>query len=60
MTEPAVGTDDRLIENGGVPPRRWGTPDDVGKMAATIAQGLPPFATGEILNVGGGLHLHRV
>lgn len=60
MTEPATATYDRLMENGGVPLGRWGTPDDVGKMVATIAQGLLPFATGEILNVGGGLHLHRV
>jgi len=27
---------------------------------ATLARGLLPFATGEVLNVGGGLHLHRV
>ncbi len=27
---------------------------------ATVARGLLPFATGEVLSVGGGLHLHRV
>ncbi|MGH8714830.1 MAG: 3-ketoacyl-ACP reductase [Casimicrobiaceae bacterium] len=60
MTAPASATYDRLIENDGVPLHRWGTPDDVGTTVATIALGRLPFATGEILNVGGGLHLHRV
>lgn len=60
MTEPATATYDRLIENDGVPLKRWGEPDDVAATVATIALGRLPFATGEILNVGGGLHLHRV
>ncbi len=60
MTAPASATYDRFIENDGVPLRRWGTPDDVARTVATIALGLLPFATGEVLNVGGGLHLHRV
>ena len=60
MTAPASATYDRLIENDGVPLGRWGTPEDVGKTVATIALGLLPFATGEVLNVGGGLHLHRI
>ena len=60
MTAPATATYDRFIENDGVPLGRWGTPEDVGTTVATIAQGLLPFATGEVLNVGGGLHLHRV
>ena len=60
MTEPATAAYDRLIENDGVPLKRWGEPDDVAATVATIASGRLPFATGEILNVGGGLHLHRV
>jgi NAD(P)-dependent dehydrogenase (short-subunit alcohol dehydrogenase family) len=60
MTEPASAIYDRLIENGGVPLKRWGAPEDVGRTVATIALGQLPFATGEVLNVGGGLHLHRV
>ena len=60
MTAPASATYDRFIESDGVPLRRWGAPDDVGATVATIALGRLPFATGEILNVGGGLHLHRV
>ncbi len=60
MTAPARATYDRLIEDEGVPLGRWGTPEDVGSTVATVARGLLPFATGEILNVGGGLHLHRI
>jgi NAD(P)-dependent dehydrogenase (short-subunit alcohol dehydrogenase family) len=60
MTAPATERYDRFIENDGVPLNRWGTPDDVGGAIATIAQGGLPFDTGEVLNIGGGLHLHRV
>jgi NAD(P)-dependent dehydrogenase (short-subunit alcohol dehydrogenase family) len=60
MTEPATATYDRFIENDGVPLQRWRTPEDVGRTVATIALGQLPFATGEVLNVGGGLHVHRI
>jgi len=60
MTAPAQEKYDRLIADDGVPLARWGNPEDVGTTVATIARGLIPFATGEVLNVGGGLHLHRV
>lgn len=48
---------DRLIADGLTPIRRWGTPDDVGRAVAAIAQDLFPFSTGEVLNVDGGFHL---
>lgn len=60
MTEPASSKYDALISAGGVPLRRWGTPTDVGQTVAALAAGRLPFSTGEIINVGGGLHLHRV
>jgi NAD(P)-dependent dehydrogenase (short-subunit alcohol dehydrogenase family) len=60
MTESATETYDRFIQNDGVPLKRWGTPEDIGTTVATIASGQLPFATGEVLNVGGGFHLHRV
>ena len=60
MTLPATQKYDRLIESGGVPVARWGTPDDVGTTVATLAEGKFPFSTGEVINVGGGLHLHRL
>jgi NAD(P)-dependent dehydrogenase (short-subunit alcohol dehydrogenase family) len=60
MTAPASEKYDLFIADDGVPLRRWGEPADVGTTVATIARGLLPFATGEVLNVGGGMHLHRV
>ena len=60
MTAPARAKYDALIADGGVPLERWGEPADVGATGATIARGLIPFATGEVLNVGGGVQLHRI
>ena len=60
MTLPAKEKYDRLIDAGGVPVARWGTADDVGATVAALAEGRLPFSTGEVINVGGGLHLHRL
>jgi NAD(P)-dependent dehydrogenase (short-subunit alcohol dehydrogenase family) len=60
MTLPAFERYNQFIEAGGVPMRRWGTPDDVAMVVATLARGDVPFATGIHLDVGGGLQIHRV
>ncbi len=57
MTAPVKDKYDRLIAGGLTPIKRWGTPEDVGKAVAAIAQDLLPFSTGEVLNVDGGFHL---
>ena len=52
---------DRLIlEEGLTPIKRWGVPEDIGKAVLAIAEGLLPFSTGEVINVDGGFHLHRL
>ncbi len=51
---------DKLIGEGLTPLPRWGTPEDVGKAVAAIAQDLLPFSTGEVINVDGGFHLRRL
>ena len=52
---------DRLIIDEGLTPiRRWGLPEDVGKTVSAIAADLLPFSTGEVINVDGGFHLHRL
>ena len=52
---------DRLIlEEGLTPIKRWGVPEDIGKAVQAIAAGLFPFSTGEVINVDGGFHLHRL
>ncbi len=60
MTAPATAKYDPLIASGGVPMRRWGTPEDVATTAVTLATGGLPFATGMHVDVGGGLQLHRL
>ncbi|MGO8677043.1 MAG: 3-ketoacyl-ACP reductase [Limisphaerales bacterium] len=60
MTVPVKEKYDRLIAEGLTPIRRWGTPEDVGRAVAAIAQDLLPFSTGEVLNVDGGFHLRRL
>ncbi len=51
---------DRMIAGGLTPIARWGTPEDVGRAVAAIAQGALPFSTGEVINVDGGFHLRRL
>ncbi len=51
---------DRMIADGLTPIARWGTPEDVGRAVAAIAQGNFPFSTGEVINVDGGFHLRRL
>ncbi len=51
---------DKLIAGGLTPIARWGTPEDVGRAVAAIAQDALPFSTGEVINVDGGFHLRRL
>jgi len=51
---------DKLIDEGLAPISRWGTPEDVGKAVAAIAQDLLPYSTGEVINVDGGFHVRRL
>jgi NAD(P)-dependent dehydrogenase (short-subunit alcohol dehydrogenase family) len=60
MTGPVKDKYDKLIAEGLTPIQRWGSPEDVGKAVAAIAQDLLPFSTGEVINVDGGFHLRRL
>lgn len=52
---------DRLIlEEDILPIHRWGQPEDIGKAVLAIASGYLPYSTGEVINVDGGFHLHRL
>jgi 3-oxoacyl-[acyl-carrier protein] reductase len=51
---------DRLISQGVTPIRRWGQPGDVARAVVAIAESYLPFSTGEVINVDGGFHLHRL
>jgi 3-oxoacyl-[acyl-carrier protein] reductase len=60
MTAPARQVYQPFIEGGGVPMRRWGTPQDVAQAVGTLACGGLTYATGFHLDIGGGMQLHRV
>lgn len=50
----------RRIADGLVPERRWGQPDDVGRVVAALVRGDLPYATGSVINVDGGLSVPRL
>jgi 3-oxoacyl-[acyl-carrier protein] reductase len=60
MTGPVKEKYNKLIGEGLTPIKRWGTPEDIGKAVAAIANGAFPFSTGEVINVDGGFHLRRL
>jgi NAD(P)-dependent dehydrogenase (short-subunit alcohol dehydrogenase family) len=51
---------DRLIDDGLLPIRRWGQPEAVAAAVAAIAEGRLPYSTGQVIDVDGGFHLHRL
>jgi 3-oxoacyl-[acyl-carrier protein] reductase len=60
MTRPVKQKYDKLIQEGLTPIKRWGTPQDVGRAVAAIAQGSLSFSTGQVIDIDGGFHLRRL
>ncbi len=60
MTAAVTGKYDRLIAGGLVPAGRWGEGDDVANVVSAIASGSMAYATGSVIDVGGGLHIGRL
>lgn len=51
---------DRLINDGLTPVKRWGEPEDIAKVATSLASGNFHFSTGDAFHVDGGLFIHRL
>jgi 3-oxoacyl-[acyl-carrier protein] reductase len=60
MTAGVVEKYDNLIAQGLCVQARWGTPEDVGKVAGALAAGQFPYSTGQVFMVDGGLTLPRL
>ena len=60
MTAPVQKKYDKLIEEGLVPQKRWGFPEDVGKAVVALAKGYFEYSTGLIIEVSGGMNIHRL
>jgi NAD(P)-dependent dehydrogenase (short-subunit alcohol dehydrogenase family) len=55
MTAPSKTRYDALIEGGLTVIKRFGMPAEVGRIAATLAGGLLPYTSGQIIQADGGL-----
>jgi len=51
---------DRLFQQGLAIQQRWGTPEDVGKVASAMATGSMPYSTGQVVLVDGGMTVARL
>lgn len=51
---------DRLIQEGLCVQKRWGQPEDVGKVVAALAKGDFMYSTGQVILVDGGLTIPRL
>jgi NAD(P)-dependent dehydrogenase (short-subunit alcohol dehydrogenase family) len=60
MTAAVKDRYDRLIAEGLVPQRRWGTPEDVGRAVRAVLAGQFAFTTGDVIHLDGGFHLRRL
>jgi len=60
MTAGVTQKYDRLFAAGLSLQKRWGLPEDVGKVAAAMATGMLPYSTGHAVMVDGGMTIQRL
>ena len=51
---------DELISEGLTIDKRWGTPEDIGKIVAALARGDIPYSTGQVIHADGGMGIRRL
>jgi len=51
---------DNLIAEGLCVQKRWGQPEDIGKVIGSLATGSFPYSTGQVIMVDGGLTIPRL
>lgn len=61
MTDAVASKYDKLIvEDGILPIKRWGYPEDIAAAVKAVVAGGFEYSTGEVFNVDGGFHLRRL
>ena len=60
MTSSVVAKYDKLLSEGLTLEKRWGTPEDVGAAVAALATGKIPYATGQVINIDGGMTIQNL
>ncbi len=51
---------DKLIRDGLTIEKRWGTPADIGRIVAALAEGEIPYSTGQVIVADGGMGIQRL
>ena len=61
MTETVQAKYDNLIFNQGILPiKRWGLPEDIAKAVYVLCSGDLGYTTGQAIDVDGGFHIRRL
>jgi NAD(P)-dependent dehydrogenase (short-subunit alcohol dehydrogenase family) len=60
MTAGVTEKYDKLLAEGLTVEPRWGEPEDVGRAVAALASGNLTYATGNVINIDGGLTMQRL
>ena len=60
MTSGVKDKYDKLIEEGLLPIKRWGEPEDVARVVSAFARGDLDYCTGQAIEVGGGFGIRRL
>jgi len=60
MTSGVIEKYDKLFEQGLAIQKRWGVPEDIGKVAVSMASGMMPYSTGQVVMVDGGMTVQRL
>ncbi|GMU93985.1 MAG: putative 3-oxoacyl-[acyl-carrier protein] reductase [Candidatus Hydrogenedentota bacterium] len=60
MTAGVADKYDDLIAHGMLLQPRWGTPEDIGKAVAALVEGYFDYATGAVIEIGGGFGVQRL
>lgn len=60
MTSAVTEKYDKLFAEGLAIQKRWGLPEDIGKVAAAMASGMLPYSTGQVVKVDGGMTIQRL
>jgi 3-oxoacyl-[acyl-carrier protein] reductase len=60
MTKKIKDKYDKLINEGLIPQKRWGQPEDIGKAIASLSRGDWSFSTGMVFEISGGLNISKL
>lgn len=60
MISTVKGKYDLLIDEGLLPIKRIGQPEDIAKVVLALAKGYFAYSTGQVINIDGGFHISRL